>query len=188
MLDYRNMYDRNEETGAYLIEINLERYLDFYHEWDSARFKKRDIHPELAEFLKECSEDIPRKESLEIALSVEAAAKDPEQEQCIRDSFLHYAASSIVWARGSIFRLLRNVVLSVVVAVVFLFTAELSPEFLKDSIFSHILTEGFYVGGWVFLWEAVYALAFELPERRHSLLYARRLAGTPLSFRYTGLT
>lgn len=186
MIDYRSMYDRNDITGAYLIEVNLERYLDFYHEWDSARFKKRDIHPELAEFLKECSEDIPPKKNLEIAFSVEAAGKDTTQEQCIRDSFQNYATSSTAWARDAILRLLRNVVLSVAVGVVFLFTAERSPDFLRDGVFSHILTEGFYVGGWVFLWEAVYALAFELPEKIHGLRHIRRLLKAPLSFRYVG--
>ena len=64
MQDFRSMYDTNIAAGAFLIEVNLKHYIDFYHEWDNARFKKRDIHPELAEFLLECSEEIPGKESV----------------------------------------------------------------------------------------------------------------------------
>lgn len=53
------LYRKNEETGRIIIDIALDDYLDFFHEWDNSTFKKRDIHTDLAEFLDLCSEDIP---------------------------------------------------------------------------------------------------------------------------------
>lgn len=186
MRDYTSMYDTNEITGAYLIEVNLENYLDFYHEWDSARFKKRDMHPELAEFLQECSEEIPGKEKLEISFSVEARQKNMEQERCLEESYRQYFGTAYRGQSKSILRLIRNVIISVAIAVVFLVLAELFTGRLAESIPTTVLIEGFYVGGWVFLWEAVYALAFELPEKVRAGRTDKRLLNTTLSFRYIG--
>lgn len=55
---YEMLYRKNYNTGRIIIDIALEDYLEFFHEWDNSVFKKRDIHIELAEFLDLCSEDI----------------------------------------------------------------------------------------------------------------------------------
>ena len=60
---YETLYRKNNYTGRIIIDIALEDYHEFFHEWDNASFRKRDIHPELAQFLDLCSEDIPLKKS-----------------------------------------------------------------------------------------------------------------------------
>ena len=55
---YETIYRRNKSTGRVIIDIALDDYIEFFHEWDNSTIKKRDIHPELAEFLDLCSEDI----------------------------------------------------------------------------------------------------------------------------------
>lgn len=67
---YEALYRRNKDTGRIIIDIALDDYIEFFHEWDNSVFKKRDMHPELAEFLDICSEDIPLREKLEIVFSI----------------------------------------------------------------------------------------------------------------------
>ena len=184
MQDFRSMYDTNIATGAFLIEVNLKHYIDFYHEWDNARFKKRDIHPELAEFLLECSEEIPGKESVEVSFCVEARQRNEEQEQRLKESYSQYFSLAQSTSRRSVLRLISNVLISVVIAALLLVFAEVLSDILTEGLFSTVLIEGFYVGGWVFLWEAVYALAFELPGKIRSCNILKRLLYAPLSFLY----
>lgn len=68
--NYETLYRRNCDTGRIIIDINLGDYLEFFHEWDNSAFRKRDIHPELVQFLDLCSEDIPLRYKLEIVFSI----------------------------------------------------------------------------------------------------------------------
>lgn len=68
--NYETQYTKNPTTGRIIIDIALDDYIDFFHEWDNSAFKKRDINADLAEFLDICSEDIPLRKKLEIAFSV----------------------------------------------------------------------------------------------------------------------
>jgi hypothetical protein len=61
-----HMYRINAKTRRVVIDIALDRYLDYFHEWDNASFRKRDLHPELADFLDLCSEEIPLRKQLEL--------------------------------------------------------------------------------------------------------------------------
>lgn len=68
---YEKLYRRNELTKRMIIDISMDDYLSFFHEWDNSAFRRRDIHSELVSFLDFCSEDIPLKEKIEIALTLE---------------------------------------------------------------------------------------------------------------------
>ena len=73
--NYEIQYRKNPDTGRIIIDIALDNYLEFFHEWDNSIFKKRDINPELAEFLDLCSEDIPLRKKLEIVFSINSSCK-----------------------------------------------------------------------------------------------------------------
>jgi hypothetical protein len=88
--NYEALYRRNIETGRIIIDVSLEDYYEFFHEWDNSAFKKRDIHPELAEFLDLCSEDIPLRKKLQIVFSLSATKTSKEKEEQIRTSYLNY--------------------------------------------------------------------------------------------------
>ena len=66
--NYESLYRKNQDTGRIIIDIAIDDYIDFFHEWDNSAFKKRDINADLAEFLDLCSEDIPIRKKLEIVL------------------------------------------------------------------------------------------------------------------------
>src|SRR5574344_1980117 len=87
---YKILYRKNEKTGRIIIDIALDDYHDFFHEWDNAAFKKRDIHPELADFFDLCSLDIPLRKELEIVISLKSNQAEPEKEEQLRLSYLNY--------------------------------------------------------------------------------------------------
>ena len=67
---YETVYRKNDVTGRVIIDIALDDYIDFFHEWDNASYKRRDIHNELVEFLDVCSEDIPIRKKLQIVFTL----------------------------------------------------------------------------------------------------------------------
>lgn len=80
---YEMLYRKNHNTGRIIIDIALDDYLDFFHEWDNSAFRKRDIHAELAQFLDLCSEDIPLRKKLEIVFSLSNVEVCKEKEDQI---------------------------------------------------------------------------------------------------------
>ena len=68
---YESLYRKNPDSGRVIIDIALEDYLVFFHEWDNSALRKRDIHSELVEFLDLCSEDIPLRKKLEIVFTLD---------------------------------------------------------------------------------------------------------------------
>ena len=87
---YETLYRKNNDTGRIIIDIALEDYLEFFHEWDNSVFRKRDIHPELAEFLDLCSEDIPLRKKIEIVFTMNTDEISIEKEEQIRISYKNY--------------------------------------------------------------------------------------------------
>ena len=88
--NYQVLYQKNNETGSVIIDIALADYLEFYHEWDSTAYWKRDIHPELSNFLDLCSEDIPLRRKLEIRFTMDNKEIDIKKEDQIRTSYYSY--------------------------------------------------------------------------------------------------
>jgi len=64
------MYRINPKTHRVVIDIAIDRYLDYFHDWDNSVFRKRDLHPELTEFLDLCSEEIPLRKQLELNVCI----------------------------------------------------------------------------------------------------------------------
>ena len=89
---YESAYKVNKEAGRCVIELALDGYHDFFHEWDNASYKRRDLHPELTGFLDMCSEDIPLKKELEIRIEIGKEPKDDRMEAQIRQSFENYSS------------------------------------------------------------------------------------------------
>ena len=121
--DYTTFYLRNDVSGNWIIDIKLEGYGDFYHEWDNARFFKRDIHPELADFLSICSADIPLNQGIEIRFLVQGTGRDPEQEETLTASFRNYYGALLREQKRAMTRLYRISFGAIVIAVILLLAA-----------------------------------------------------------------
>lgn len=179
-----SLFAVNPVTGRTIIEVSLDDYMDFFHEWDNATFRKRDMHPELAEFLDLCSEEIPLRLKLEILFAVRFGAEDPAREQQIRGSYENYYKDQdrIEFRRlKAIYA--QSAVLFLVAAGIILVHAVLR-RLLAESLFADVAVEGTLIGGWVLMWEAFHMVFFEgrAPLRRNREL--KRFLRAELNFRH----
>lgn len=185
MKTYETQYRRNKETGRIIIDIALDNYQEFFHEWDNSVFKKRDIHPELAEFLDLCSEDIPLRKSLEIIFTLNTSEYNADKEEQIHVSYKNYYSSLNRLETRKVKRIIRISTILLVISLTLLFVYGFFSNRAANNIISNVLLESLLIGGWVFAWEAVHLLFLDIlaPFRRHREI--KRLFEAVISFKYS---
>ena len=184
MKTFETLYRRNKETSRIIIEIALDDYHDFFHEWDNSVFKKRDIHPELAEFLDLCSEDIPLRKKLEIIFTLDSNESSAEKEDQIHVSYKNYYRSLNRLETRKVRRIIRISAILLIISLSLLFAYGFLNHKTDSNIVSNVLLESLLIGGWVFAWEAVHLLFLDIlaPFRRHREI--KRLFEAIIGFRY----
>lgn len=181
---YDTLYPKNPKTGNRMIEISLDDYNDFFHEWDNSIFKKRDMHPELTEFLDQCSEDIPLKDKLEIIFCIENELQDQNKENILKESYNNYYSLYYRIENKKIKGLYQSTIILVIIGLCFMLLNIILTDRLPESVLAEMLLEGLMIGSWVFIWEALHFMAFkrrDLFMRRKEL---NRFLKTPLLFKY----
>jgi hypothetical protein len=180
---YENLYRINPTDGHVIIDISLDFYLQFFHEWDNAMFKKRDMHPDLARFLDNCSSEIPTRKPIDIVFCIKDGTVDAAKEAVIRESFGNYYRAKEREVRK---QLKRNFLFGLAlfcIAIAFLSVYVLDKASRPVGLFSNLFLEGLLIGGWVFMWEALHMFFLESLEpfsRRREL---KRFLRSDLLFR-----
>jgi len=49
------IYERDKDTGAFIISVAIEKYVDVFNELDSAPWRRRVLDHDLRMFLEDCS-------------------------------------------------------------------------------------------------------------------------------------
>lgn len=180
----KQMYRQNPESGAYLIEVSLESYQEVFNGWDPSPFRRRDIEPELLDFIYHCSEDIPLRQPVELCFYMPKDQYDEQKEQLTKVGFtnnLNFIASKI---RKELKSSHRKIFLYVLMSLIFLLMAYFLRSQSFENLFTTILTEGMFIGGWVFLWEAFSLFFFTDQEHKRKLKLIQRLLDYPIVFIY----
>lgn len=182
--NYEMLYRKNNDTGRIIIDIALDDYLEFFHEWDNSTLKKRDIHSELAQFLDLCSEDIPLRKKLEIEFSLNTVDVRKEKEEFIHISYKNYYNSLKRLEDRKTKRFVKSSTILLLISLILLFTYGLLINKENDTILSRVLLESLLIGGWVFTWEAVHILFIDIIEPFSRRREIKRFLEAELRFKY----
>jgi len=183
-----SLYRVNPENNRVVIEIAMNNYVEFFHEWDNAIFRKRDIHPELAEFLDLCSEDIPIKRKLEIEFCIKNRAEDLEKEKLIVASYRNYYNSQNRLIIRNLRRLLRTSLFLFLISFGFITLHILFGTNLNEQVLPRIIMEGVLIGGWVFMWEALHMAVFESLDPLKRRQEYNRYLNADIKFKTVGVS
>ncbi len=182
---YELLYRRNEANDKIIIDVALNDYNEFFHEWDNAVFRKRDIHQDLAHFLDLCSEDIPLRKKIEIHFCVKNIVKSTEHEDRIRASFINYYNALLRGVKKKTKRIFCTSGILLLVSVILLFLHVFLNGIIISTIMSKVFLESLLIGGWVFTWEALHGITIDIiiPFRRHREL--KRFIEADIVFSYS---
>ncbi|ELR96912.1 hypothetical protein [Gloeocapsa sp. PCC 73106] len=181
---FTQVYILDKATNRYMIEIGLDRYTDIFNEWDPAPFKRREIDPDLALYLEECSREIPLSYPVEICFTVPAVIRDPLLEEESRAAFKNCFNFRIYLIKKDVREIRIRILGYLITGFMLLWVGMIFPYQNDDTInWSDILIEGISIGGWVFIWEAISLLFLKNREYRNRLQTYQRLLDAPVIFR-----
>jgi hypothetical protein len=181
------IYEKDKETGAFIISIALDHYVDVFNELDSAPWRRRDLDHDLRIFLEDCSSDIPLKYDVILQFNVEQEKQDPIKEERLKVGLKTY----FTFVRSGLQKKIRRSnERSVVYAVgaFFLLFASYSLAAISSNLLLATLFDVIAIGGWVFLWEAISTFAFQGREALDRYRTYQRFSTAEVRFTYVQVT
>lgn len=133
-----------------------------------------------------CSDDIPIRKKIEIALTVDEDEGFKEKEDMIRTSFKNYYSALKRTETRNIKRHVRISLISLFTALILLTLYIIFIDTEANTIVSKVLLESLLIGGWVFAWEAVHLMFIDIFSRISRRREINRLLEAEISFFYKG--
>jgi hypothetical protein len=180
------IYERDKASGAFIISIALDRYVDVFNELDSAPWRRRDLDHDLRIFLEDCSSDIPSRYDIILQFNIEHEKQDMLKEERLKVGLKTY----FTFVRGSLQKTIRNSYersALYVLGAFFLLFASYSLRTTSSNLILTTLFDGVSIGGWVFLWEAISTLAFTSREARDKYRQYQRFSTAEIRYNYSQL-
>lgn len=182
-IDYLDkLYPQNSD-GAYVIEVQLEYFIDAFNKWDYAYMEARELNPGLIFFVERCSDDIPIKKAIELKFIV--AEKNEEHEIMLRKALELNFKYQIFLENQNIRSIYRKTVKYFITAVFLLVVTFLLKPVSSLPLLYDIVTEGVMIGGWVFLWQSISLLSFDVLEYIKKKKSFERLADSKVTIKYS---
>jgi hypothetical protein len=154
----KESYAFDRDSGRIVIEVLLEKQIYLFNEWDNA--SRKDLDPDLVYFLEECFDEIPFEYEIQLNIAINEKERDLTRELAITDGiksqFRHYLRAN----RRRLNDLFSRAAVYVLISAGFLIAAGLLEGKLTTGPLHAALLQGLYVGGWVFLWEAISEVSF----------------------------
>ena len=174
-------YARNI-SGEIIIDIAAARVSDLYQNFDKVSpFLKKDLDPQLAEYLQESLKEIG-KEPFEIRITLDEAPTE-ELINRVKRSFSSFFRYMEELEQRHMGYKAKASLLLFSAGIGFLTLAALLSDYISadSSKIIHVFPEGITVAGWVALWHAIATFLIEwAPLYRRISLY-RRLAGAKIT-------
>ncbi|MCF8229022.1 MAG: hypothetical protein K9G58_00065 [Bacteroidales bacterium] len=178
------IYPKDPETGKYIIHLAINNYREVFNELDPAPFKRKDLNTLLRSFLENCSSDIPLKFDIVLRFEVNNEKKDEQTEEKIREGLRNFFLFLIFNQRKHRMKTLRRVLVFTLVSFVSLALGFFLRSLDHNDWFYITVTESFYIGGWVFFWEALAMLTFRNHDKRIKQKEYERMVEAEISFQY----
>ncbi len=180
----KKIYQQNPDTGAFLIEVALDRYEEVFNEWDPAPYKSRDLNPDLRHYLEDSADDIPLRKSIELLFKAPAQLYDNAKECNTREGLATYLACAVDTEQSNLRRLHNQSLIDLGVAIVLLTAVAYVSRVQDDRLLLLVLRDGLTIGAWVFTWELISLFCFRRFTLRRELKKWKRLAGSVVQFTY----
>lgn len=183
-LDLRKLYRFNKDKNAFIIDISIDYYRDLYNDWDFSPFKRRDLDTELVSFIEESSEEIPLKYKVIINFFMPLEMRDLEKEKRSKGGLNNYFKYMLYKVEGDIVKHRIRAFKYTLTGSIFVLTAFTLQKFIKHWVYLSLLPEGFFIGGWVFMWEVFTILFFHNADRKVKLREYKRLMEAEVNYNY----
>jgi hypothetical protein len=185
-LETLSLYRTNTENNAYLIEVSLDDYSELFNGWDASPVRRKDLEPELLDYLEEAGTEIPIKQSIEMVFYLPKDKRDAEKDERSITTIQNNFKVVNQMIQKKIERNYRRLLVYVTLSLIFLVAAYLLRNVTTLSLLINIMIEGFFIGGWFLLWEAFSLFFFDTHEYKIRQKIFKRFIDSKIIFKETG--
>lgn len=164
--DFQSMYYQNAETSAYQVEVSLEDYSELFNGWDASALRRKDLEPELLDFLEQAGYEISHKEKIEVCFYLPKEVYNLEKEMKSLAAIKNNFKIAIFFINKSLKKSYRQILTFFILSLIFITSAYLMRDDESLPILTKIAREGLFIGGWIFIWEAFSLFFFTTHDER----------------------
>ncbi len=182
--ELKKLYQFDEKSGKFILDVQLEDYRDAYSEWDFSPFVNRDLDEDLMEYLLQCSFEIPLKNRVVIKFYILNQKVNESRENRSMTgiyNFFHYQIRKLNFQRNEV---LKQMLSFFILGSGLLMVGAYFGDHIEKSLITGVLIEGLFIGGWVMLWEMFSAWIFDIKHIRHKKKHFQRLLEAEIQYRY----
>lgn len=178
------IYKFDRSSGEFIIPIRFQSRHDLYNPIDPSPAPARDLSDELADYLDQCSDEIPVEHKIRLEIEFANDPRDPtfeaEVEASIRAYYKHEMFVKIRELGSQKKAALKHFLVSLSCLSIYVISENFTFPFLLYTIFQ----EAILIGGWVFMWEAVTHNFIHNQPTEEVISKKRRLVHCSILFQY----
>ncbi len=178
------IYSYIEEENCYFTQISLDSYDELFNAWDAAPLKRKDLEPDLLEFIEQIGNDIPMKDKIKLCFQLPKEVIDEKKEDTSREAIYHNFFMIRHFIMKELKKNNRKIMAYVTMGILFLSVSYFFQNILIVEYPLSILFEGLFIGGWVMFWEAFSLFFFSGSELRHRRNRYIRFSESKIEFQY----
>ncbi|MBE0700860.1 MAG: hypothetical protein IH571_04150 [Acholeplasmataceae bacterium] len=178
-----SLYNKNETTQALIIEVSLDDYSEIFNGWDASPLRRKDMEPELLDYLEQAADEIKLSEKVEICFYLPQALHDDDKEAKSITGVQNNFKVVLFFIEKTLHRHYRQIGLYILMSTLFLIAAYTIRGVTTLPLLFSILIEGLFIGGWVLLWEAFSLFFFTTHETRQRRKLFRRYLESDIYFK-----
>lgn len=184
ILKLNQIYSYMDEDKCYLVQISLDSYDELFNAWDAAPLKRKDLEPDLLDFIEQVGNDLPISENVKLCFQLPLSEKDDKKEEISTEAIYHNFTMIRHFINKELSKNNRKIMAYLTLGIIFLSASYFIQNLVSIEFPFSILFEGFFIGGWVMFWEAFSLFFFigsELRRRRRRYI---RYSKSKIEFQY----
>lgn len=182
--ELKKIYQYDDKDKRFILRVQLEDYRDAYSEWDFSPFLNRDLDDDLIEYLLECSYEIDHKFDIMVEFHILYQAYNHKREERTRTGMVNFFGYQLKKLKNRKVRVLKNTVKLLIFGSLLLLLGGNIRTHFEHTMWLSLLSEGFYIGGWVMMWEMFSHWFFDMSKVNSEIKQFKRLQGSEITFVY----
>lgn len=178
-----NLYTYNSRKDEYEISLSLRNYEEIYNPYDFSQYKRRDMDEDFLDYIYHSSLDIPLGHKIKLKFNLKENVYDEEKSKNLKNAIKNNYTWRHAIINNRLKEKLKEAILLLLAGTVFLSLAFLIlPLIQNGGTVLDLFGESVSIIGWVFLWDLVEILAFEVTKLRKKKKYLNRLINSKVEF------
>jgi len=178
-----NLYNYNGRSNSYEINLSLSNYEEIYNPYDYSQYRKRDMDEYFLDYIYEESLGIPLKYNVKLSFHIKKEIYDEEKTKNLKNAIKNNFKWRVEILSKKIKELYNKAILLFLAGLLFLgLTMIFTTSVESVGSFFDIFVESLSIIWWVFLWDLIELLAFDLTKLLKKRRFLKRLVGSKVEF------